>query len=236
VTTSPYVGDELELFARAANWKAYWSSVVAPHLRGHVLEVGAGLGVSTDALRSGGEASWTCLEPDAEMAAALRDRWRDEGTHAPRVVEGTVQDLPLERAFDAALYVDVLEHIDDHWRELEDVCARLRAGGVLVVVSPAHGFLFSRFDRAIGHHRRYDRRSLGAVVPTSMEVVDLRYLDAVGLLANLANRLLLRKPLPNHRDIALWDRVMVPISRSVDPLLRYRVGKSVVGVWRSRAG
>ncbi len=39
-----YEGSELELFALATNWKAYWSSKVQPYLGPRVLEVGAGSG------------------------------------------------------------------------------------------------------------------------------------------------------------------------------------------------
>jgi hypothetical protein len=46
--------------------------------------------------------------------------------------------------------------------------------------------------------------------------------------------LLLRRHLPSPRQIAIWDRLMVPLSRVLDPLFRYRVGKSVLGVWERR--
>ena len=39
---------------------------------------------------------------------------------------------------------------------------------------------------------------------------------------------------PTPGQIALWDRVMVPISRLLDPVLGYRLGKSVMGVWRKQ--
>ncbi len=43
----PYEGSELELFARARTWKAYWSAKIRPHLGRSMLEVGAGLGTNT---------------------------------------------------------------------------------------------------------------------------------------------------------------------------------------------
>src|SRR5262249_46525548 len=41
--TFPYIGDELDLFALAHRWKAYWISHIGRWVRGDVLEVGAGL-------------------------------------------------------------------------------------------------------------------------------------------------------------------------------------------------
>jgi hypothetical protein len=66
--------------------------------------------------------------------------------------------------------------------------------------------------------------------------VKLIYLDPVGLLASLANRVLLRSPMPTRRQIAVWDRLLVPASRAIDPILGGAVGKSVFAVWRRGPG
>jgi protein-L-isoaspartate O-methyltransferase len=42
--TNSYIGSELELFAAATNWKAYFASVLAPFIGARVLEIGAGIG------------------------------------------------------------------------------------------------------------------------------------------------------------------------------------------------
>ena len=65
-----------------------------------------------------------------------------------------------------------------------------------------------------------------------MRVERLRFLDAAGMLASLANRWLLRSSLPTVGQIALWDQWLVPCSRVLDPLLAYRLGKSVLAVYR----
>jgi hypothetical protein len=107
----------------------------------------------------------------------------------------------------------------------------LRSGGSLCVLSPAHPWLFSEFDARIGHHRRYSRAALVALTPPRTRLRLVRYLDSVGLGASLANRLLLRSPKPTRSQILFWDRLMVPLSRPLDWLLRYRLGKSILAVW-----
>ena len=131
--------------------------------------------------------------------------------------------------------MDVLEHIQDDRAELERAAEHLHPGGRLIVLAPAHMLLYSPFDRAIGHHRRYDARSLPGVVPRELRREGLWYLDALGYLASLANRLLLRQDLPSSRQIRFWDRLLVPCSRPLDWVLRYRFGRSILGVWRCGA-
>jgi SAM-dependent methyltransferase len=231
-----YVGSELDLFAMATTWKAYVRRRVEPYLGREVLEVGAGHGGTTRALIRPDAVRWVCLEPDAPLAARLASSIAaGELPGACRVVVGTLGDVADEPPFDTLLYMDVLEHIEDDRAELARAGGRLKPGGHLVVLAPAHQWLMTPFDRAIGHHRRYNRASLRAVGPDDLKLLRLVYLDSVGLLASLGNRLVLHSSMPNPGQIRVWDRSMVPLSRFFDPLFGNRVGKSILGVWRKPA-
>ncbi len=223
-----YIGSELEIFEEARRWKAYWRARIAAFVAGDVLEVGAGIGANTTALSTLDYRSWLSLEPDSELAGHIA--LPSGGRH--RVVTGTLADLPNGRKFDTILYLDVLEHIERDAAELASAAQRLNAGGALIVVAPAHSFLYTPFDRAIGHYRRYDKRILREVAPESLRLERLEYLDAAGMLASLANRWLLRSAAPSRSQILFWDRLLVPCSRVLDPLSGRRIGKSILAVWR----
>jgi hypothetical protein len=51
----------------------------------------------------------------------------------------------------------------------------------------AHQRLFSPFDAAIGHFRRYNRSTLRNISPPGLRLERLRYLDSFGLIASAAN-------------------------------------------------
>ena len=229
VADSPfkYEGSELDLFEKARNWKAYWRAQIRDFVRGDVLEVGAGIGANTLTLAPLDFKHWTCLEPDAALAA--RVTLPPGGRHRSEI--GTIGDLPSDARFDSILYIDVLEHIEDDRAEIARAAVLLAPRGALIVLSPAFQQLFSDFDRSVGHFRRYTRASLAEVMPPSLRRVRLRYLDSVGFLASLSNRALLRQALPTRRQIALWDRVMIPASRVLDPLLARSFGRSVLAVY-----
>jgi SAM-dependent methyltransferase len=232
-STAAYAGGELELFRKARNWKRYLTDRLQTYIGGDVAEVGAGLGAMTAVLCRTDVTHWLCLEPDAEMAARM-SRATQDGELPPvcRVFNGTLADIAETPTFDTILYVDVLEHIEDDRAELERAARRLKSGGRLVVLSPAHAWLFSPFDRAIGHFRRYSLADVGRLAPPGVALVATQYLDSVGLLALLANRLWLRSSTPTMGQILIWDRMMVPLSRLFDRLAFGRLGKSVLFVWR----
>lgn len=228
-----YEGSELELFEHCVRWKSYFRSKLRDHLRGEVLEVGAGIGATTRCLCDGRQERWVALEPDETMAAELRTKFANDPPPSPtEVVCGTLATMDPEQKFDAIIYIDVLEHIEDDRGELERAAAHLKPGGEIVVLSPSHNWLYTDFDKAIGHYRRYDKKSLRALRPAAVEETRMIYLDAVGMLASLGNRMLLKASMPSAGQLKFWDSVLVRASTWVDPLLGYRVGKTIIAVWR----
>jgi SAM-dependent methyltransferase len=233
MTESHYIGQELHIFALAVNWKRYYSSHIRPHLKGDVLEVGAGLGANTRFLKSPDLSSWTCLEPDPALVEKMRATFMKDRLLADCSVETkTTEILGNDRHFDAILYLDVLEHIADDRAELNRAARLLRPSGKIVVLAPAHQWLFTAFDSAIGHYRRYNRRSLQALTPYGCRLISLSYLDSVGMLASLINRIFLKQPMPRRGEILLWDGALVRLSSIADKIFFHRVGKSLLAVWQ----
>jgi SAM-dependent methyltransferase len=232
--TKAYIGTELELFANATHWKAYVGRVLRPFVAGRVLDVGAGIGANTTFLHGERVACWTSLEPDPDLARRIADRIAAGALpRGCRAVTGTIRALPGEARYDTILYIDVLEHIAEDAAELAAASRHLAPAGHLIVLAPAHPFLFSPFDAAIGHCRRYRRADLLRLAPPGGRLVECRMLDSAGFFASLANRFLLAAAMPSERQIAFWDKLLVPLSRCLDPLLGYRFGKTVVAVWRA---
>lgn len=97
-----YIGNELDLFAKATNWKNYYTKIIKPYLNGNVLEVGAGIGNATAVLCDGRENLWLCLELDATLADTTAKAIQN--AKLPKcceVINGTLTDLPLNAHFNS---------------------------------------------------------------------------------------------------------------------------------------
>jgi SAM-dependent methyltransferase len=231
-----YEGKELDLFANAHNWKRYFGQMLRKFIYGEVLEVGAGIGSTTLALYRSPELNWTCLEPDPRLALQMHELFSSYPREArPKVIIGSLADLAPNRTFDTILYVDVLEHIEDDSDELSRATNHLNPKGSLVILAPAHQFLYSPFDKSLGHVRRYNRKSLSAALSQiESKLETMFYLDSAGLLASAANRFLLSQDLPTVQQIKIWDSFLIPISRVLDILTGHHLGKTIVGVSRKQ--
>jgi len=233
MTEMLYPGTELELFQHAVRWKSYWASRISSFLDGDILEIGAGIGSNTRFLLSkSAPRSWTCVEPDARLFHQLQDICESSYGCNVNTVHGTVKDIESGLRYDTVLYLDVLEHIENDTGELARAAALLRANGHIVVLAPALPWLYSPFDTAIGHYRRYTKATIQRLSPPACRLVRAEYLDSFGISVSCANRYLLKRANPTYRQIMIWDRMFVPLSILLDELVNRRIGKSLVAVWQ----
>jgi 2-polyprenyl-3-methyl-5-hydroxy-6-metoxy-1,4-benzoquinol methylase len=129
-TEIPYESRDLELFAKATNWKKYWSRTLSAYVKGHVIEVGAGLGASTKVMANHNYPAWTCLDPDPDHVAHIAQRIASGDLPScctPKC--GVLADLEADVLADTIVYVDVLEHIEDDEREMRIAADHLQVGG-----------------------------------------------------------------------------------------------------------
>jgi SAM-dependent methyltransferase len=233
VPDGAYIGRELDLFSFAVNWKQYVKTAIERYLVGDILEVGAGIGSTTAVMHDGTAHLWVCLEPDLlnakRLMKVIRDRWGQKQTH---VIAGSVHALAENSSFDCVLYMDVLEHISDDRAQIQAAARLVRQNGYIIILSPAHQWLFSAFDESIGHMRRYNKEHLRSLMPPGWIQVKMAYLDSIGALLSLANLVGLRQSMPSSWQIVIWDRLCIPASRIIDSVLMGRCGKSVLAIWR----
>jgi SAM-dependent methyltransferase len=134
------MNDEHLIFCASDEWRAVLEDFILPwaltdvRLGPDVIEVGAGPGLVTDALRAGVE-RLTAVELDVDLAAALRERLA--GTNVD-VVQADATALPHESdRFSGAVSFTMLHHVPS--AESQDLLfaelARVLAPGGLVVLS-----------------------------------------------------------------------------------------------------
>jgi hypothetical protein len=121
-----------------------------------LLDVGAGAGVLGELLaRDRPLGRYHFVEPIPALESRLERRFG-----AGRNLKG---DGPCP-SIDFVTLLDVLEHQDDDRTFLTTLLGRFAPGTTMVITVPASMRLWSAWDEALGHRRRYDRDSLQAVL------------------------------------------------------------------------
>jgi len=129
----------------------------APDPDRQILEVGCGAGGMLGPLSELGEV--TGIDISHEYMRFCRQRGHQQ------VVTGSGYELPFkENSFDMVALFDVIEHIPDDQKVLEEVRRVLKPGGQVFISVPAYQFMFSQNDRVAHHLRRYTANRLNAVL------------------------------------------------------------------------
>lgn len=219
----------------ATNYQQWLMEMVAPHLGRSVLEVGVGDGSYRRHLPE--SADYLGLDIDPRLLAAAR-------ATDPRgdYLEADVSDPGLPerlagRGVDTVLCFNVLEHVAEDERALANLAAAVVPGGHLVVLVPAFPALFNDLDRLAGHLRRYTRAHFARRLPREVEVLRLDYVNPIGGLGWWLNRLRRHESLEDrsvHRQVRLFDRWALPLSRALTPLTHRLFGQSLLLVARRR--
>jgi len=225
-----YSGAELEALAQGDNYYAWIRSLFGDHLRGRVVEVGAGQGTfSTRLLALDSIQELILIEPDAGMQARLEARFAAEPR--VRVAGGYFGEQDLGGRADAIVLVNVLEHIEDDAALITAALEALRPGGALLLFVPAGQWLFGPLDRAFEHFRRYERRELEDLLRAGgMAIEDVHYVNAPGMLAWFIVGKILRQDTVRPWQMKLYDRLVIPLVSRLESMVRPPRGQSLMAI------
>ncbi len=193
-----------------------------PHLGEHVLEVGAGVGNITKLLLH--KPSVVVTDFSDEYVSELRSKfWHFQNLKIAALdltKEDSVKRFGHPKDIDTILSMNMLEHIENDQLAVKHMYSLLPAKGRLVILVPAHAWLFSEMDRHLGHFRRYTKNSLSCVLENAgFKVIRSRYLNWIGAIGWFVNGRLLRKKLIPSRQIRLFDLIilLLGMERYVSP-------------------
>lgn len=215
----------------APNYLRWIAELIQPHLGHRVLEVGAGLGSITELWASGHDVVASDLSD--RCVSALQSRFA--AWPNVTVMHDDVRRLgEAGERFDSIVMVNVLEHIEDDAGVLTSFRDVLRPGGTAVIYVPALNGLYGRWDRRVGHFRRYSRWRMSEVARAAgLDVVELRYVNLLAIPAWLAfSRTDVDKT--TQSSLSIWDRLGVPASRALEKRVRVPIGLNLLAILTSR--
>ncbi len=122
-----------------------------------ILNVGVATGATTQMLQKYGEV--TSVEYDIHCCRFLLEK---VGITA---INASLTDLPFEKeSFDLVCAFDVIEHIEDDKKALEEIHRVLIKNGVYFITVPAFDLLWSKHDEVNHHIRRYRLSKLSGLI------------------------------------------------------------------------
>src|SRR4051812_39991938 len=219
----------LEDLSEAVNYRAWLVALTQPYLGTRAIEIGSGNGDYAEAWADAG-VRITASEADARRLAGLTERFSADQRIEVRELRAPIE---VDDDYDAAVALNVLEHIPDDAGALQSFARLIRPGGAVVLIVPAFPIGMSKFDRAIGHQRRYRKATLRAALESAgLRVEVLRHVNGPGLVAWIVGMRLFRLQPGSGPVLRVWDGTVIPRIRRREQRKEPRFGQSIPAVAR----
>lgn len=205
-----------------------------------VLEIGCGLGNLTQFLLNDCE-QLVCTDIKQEAVAFTKRRFGKQ--HNFKVVQRDIFTEGLKhhkQNFDTIVFSNVLEHLEDDLQAMR-ICQQLlqHKTGKLLLLVPAHKFLYGTLDAESGHYRRYEKKDLLALAQKSnFQVLDLYEFNVIGALGWFINYCLLKKRNTNNTSstvqVSFFDRYLVKPGRFLESVIKPSIGISYIAILEAK--
>ena len=139
-----------------------------------LLDCGAGTGIFAKEMEV--RCRVLVLDDHEEALRILRKKFRDD-----QILSLAGDRVPLpDGSLEYVTALDVLEHVPDDAAVVRGFSRLLKPGGLAVITVPASMALWSDWDVALHHFRRYNREQLRSLFPSDeWEVVYINYTNVI---------------------------------------------------------
>ena len=223
-----YTGKELEIFDTAKVFQKYIYFLIKKYFKNQIFEVGAGIGSFTRNYNTSYKEIYLS-DLDKNNYLVLKKKFSKK-----KNIKIKNQKInQIKKKFNTIIYLNVLEHIKKDKKEINLAMSKLNSGGHLIILVPAHQKLYSKFDKAIGHCKRYNINFFKNNKFKNAKVVKLIYLDMVGYFLYFCNKIFFKEEIyPSKVKVFLWDKFFSPITIVLDFITNYKYGKNVLCVYK----
>ncbi len=219
-----------EQMQKATNYNQWTFELFREYIQGDVLEVGCGVGSFTKLIDDHGK--FDSLYSIDISKSAIEFIQKKEFKNKIKIE--CIDLINTEGSYDFILCMNVMEHVEDDRNFFRKILSLLKKDGVLFLLVPSHKFLYSNFDKAAGHFKRYSKKEMNSLeLPADIKMIDQYYFNLIGALGYWAVYKALKSGNINDTEgeIGMFDKYIVPISKTILPL-KVPFGISLISIYK----
>jgi len=227
------IGDlNLKLLYSADNFNKWLFDEIKPFIRdGNILEIGSGIGtISNILINEFKKSNITLSDIDRKYIKFLRDKYNNRDINVHEInVEKFDHLKKLNKFFDTVIMLNVLEHIKDDLKPLENIYKILKRNGVLILLVPAFKFLYNSIDIEVGHYRRYSKKEIIKLSKSAgYKIKGCFYFNFLSIIGWFINGTIFRKGELSKNALDIYNN-MIPLLRVFEKnIIKRKIGISII--------
>lgn len=218
-----HASDTLESMSQAVWYNRWTLNKFKKYLSGEILEVGCGIGNFTKSLKEYGNVFAIDIDESYinEVKKVINSKAGVGDIEAGKYFFGS-------KKFDALVCINVLEHIEKDKQALSNMYKLLKDDGHLILLVPAHNFLFGKIDESVGHFRRYGSKELTKnLEDCGFKILSCRKLNFFGAIGWFITGKIFRENRVDEDRIKIFN-LLAPFILPLEDLMEPPFGTSIL--------
>jgi len=223
----------LEVIAKADRFNRWMFDQFKDQLKGEILEIGSGIGNISQLVIEKGH-SITLSDYNDEYCDLLKTKF-SQNNNVKEILSIDLVDpdfhfkyFTYKEKFDTIFLLNVIEHIKDDLLAVKNCRYMLKKDGHLVLLAPAYSWLYSSFDRQLGHYRRYSLTALAKLMLNNdFTILSGSHFNFTGIVGWFLFGKLLNKKMLGGSEMSAFNKI-VPLAKIVDSVFLKKIGLSVI--------
>jgi SAM-dependent methyltransferase len=218
----------------AVNYRKWIFSLFSKYTGQRIVEIGAGIGSYTGMLLNKElVVAVDNYEPGIEY---LKSRFSRNNNVIPLKIDVSSQEAMILSSYrpDTIICINVLEHILDDNKALSNMFSILSDNGTLILMVPAHRFLYGSIDRTVGHQRRYSNRELREKMTSAgFKIIEMFHMNFIAVPGWFLNNRILKRKEESPAQVLFFDRFIVPWLKIIEHVIKPPFGLSLFAIaWK----
>lgn len=224
---------------RGNNFYNWIFEEIKPYLRGNILEIGSGVGNFSKILVENFPDNQLILSDfDKYFLNILNKKYCENNKvkveyldlNSTKILENNNYKI------NTCIAINILEHIENDVKALENIYSILESDGVLILLVPAHKFLYNIIDKDIGHYRRYAKREIVEKINlTSFNLINIYYFNLFAIFGWFLNGKILKKSIINEDILGFYNK-LIPLLKVIERYIFLRkIGISLIVVLKKES-
>lgn len=218
----------------ANNYNSWIVERAKPFISGNLLEVGTGQGNFKKIIQPYVK-KYFSTDIDVEVIERAKNR-DPKGNYFVADVSNKNDLMEFSNFFDTVIIINVLEHIEDDLKTINNLLSTIKKDGYLFIFVPAFNTLYNDLDKLAGHVKRYNKKDFFELNnKLNSEIVKIEYFNPVGGFGWFLNKFKRHNDLDSkeiNNQMMYFDKYFLPISKVINVFTKKYFGQSLIVVFK----